>query len=194
MQGDGRSKFLPLHHACAQNCTKIVDLLLARKGKEQRLHVTAGGSLPLHAAVLIGAGVDVVPALLMECAAEQTRAQTLVRKHNALMLAARNWMVSVVKSLLAVEETLAEQLQALDSKGHTAIDYANQGGNADIIRMIETAMQTLSIASSSSSSSSSSTATTPATAPRVTEPPVPLTPAPTANFGFSDTEDDVDQG
>lgn len=151
----GRDKGMPLHLACAMNSAKVVDLLLAHKGKEQRLYSAKNCLLPLHIAMATLESGEVVSALLKEYAEEQTRAQSSIYKRNALMLAAVNLRVPFVKPLLAIETTLAEQLQARDAEGRTAIDYANNGGRPDIIRMIETAMRTLSAASSSSSSTAS---------------------------------------
>jgi hypothetical protein len=151
----GHNRGMALHLACAMNSARVVDLLLAHKGKEQRLHSAKDCLLPLHTAMATIASEEVVSVLLKECAEEQTRMQSSFYKRNALMLAAVNLRLPFVKALLAIEATMAEQLQARDAKGRTAIDYANSGGHPDIIHMIETAVRTLSIASSSSSSTAS---------------------------------------
>lgn len=111
------------------------------------------------------------------------------------MLAAKLGSQGTVKMLLDVPGALAVQLGARDGKGRGAIDLARDGGNAEIIALIEAAMQNLSAASSSSTTSTSATV---AISTSTHQGPVPLTPYPSSaaaedDSGFSDTEIESDQ-
>ncbi len=91
------------------------------------------------------------------------------------------------------------QLNARDSKGLGAIDHARLRGNAEVIALIEAAMQTAPTGASSTATTSSTGTGTGATRLQPAmgiEAPVPLTPYPSTpppadQSGFSDTEDDA---
>ena len=129
---------------------------------------------------------------------EQVSAQT-GPGWNALMFAIYAQSPKAVKMLLDVPGALAVQLGARDSEGLGAIDHARLRGNAEVIALIEAAMQTAPNGASSTASTGSTSAGNGATRlqPAVgTEPPVPMTPypstpAPAEQSGFSDTEDDA---
>jgi ankyrin repeat protein len=146
-------KRIALHNACMTNNAKVVDLLLERNGKEQRLSCCKIHCMPIHLAAGIGADGCILQRLLAEHAAEQTLARTLVLNRNALMCAVAAKAPSLVRQLLAVETTLADQLEAIDSRGQAAADYAREVGDADIIRQIASASRSLSLASSSAATS-----------------------------------------
>ena len=186
----------PLHLACAHGHASIVALLLKIKGEKQRLTAASFNSLPIHAAVAVGTGATVLQHLLAECATEQVYALTSTGT-NALMIAARSQLPKAVKMLLDVPGTLAGQSGARDENGRNAIDHARATGNADVIALLEAAMQGLPAGpSSTAGATSASTMTATRQLPSVgTEPPVPLTPnpprpAPAEQPNFSDTEDD----
>jgi ankyrin repeat protein len=187
------SKHIALHHACVNNHVSAVLLLLSLKGREQRMSATTDGLLPIHAVLQHPANIDVLPHLLAECATEQTLAQCKGGL-NALMLAAKAASVDAVDMLLAVEGSLAAQLEARDNEGLAAIDHARRKGNAEVIARIDAAMQTLQ---PSSSSTSTSTAATTAALRVNDRGPVPLTPYPPTQAAgdetdFSDTEVELD--
>lgn len=191
-----KKNHIPLHLACAHGHDPIVALLLKIKGAEQRLTAASFNSLPIHAAVAVGTGVSVLQHLLAECATEQVYALTSSGT-NALIFAARSQLPKAVKMLLDVPGTLAGQLGARDENGRNAIDHARDTGNANVIALLEAAMQGLRTGpSSAASTTSASTTTATRQLPSVgTEPPVPLTPnppgpAPAEQPNFSDTEDD----
>jgi ankyrin repeat protein len=187
---------IALHDACVNNHVSAVLLLLGLKGREQRMSASTHGSLPIHGALLHGANIDVLPHLLAECASEQTLAQTS-RGMNALMLAARAASADAVDLLLAVEGSLAAQLEARDSEGLAAIDHARRSGNAGVIARIDAAMQTLQPSSASTTTSTTSTTATPAALPANNRGPIPLmpyppTPAVEDKTDLSDTEVELD--
>jgi ankyrin repeat protein len=134
---------LALHFACENNSAAIVGLLLNRKSREQRLSATSNGFLPLHSAVAGGAGIDVLPGLLAEYAEEQTLAQAGAWKMNALMFAASNAMAPAVKALLAIESTLARQVEACNTMGQQAIHLAQLQRDAEAASLIQAAMQAI---------------------------------------------------
>jgi hypothetical protein len=144
-----QAKRIALHIACLTNNAKVVDLLLERNGKAQRLSFCDGQCMPVHFAAGIGADARILQRLLAEHATEQTLAKTLVLNRNALMFAVAAKAPSLVRQLLAVETTLADQLEARDCNGQRAVDYARDAGDADIIRAIADATQWLSLTSSS---------------------------------------------
>jgi ankyrin repeat protein len=139
-----KARRIALHAACMTNNAKVVDLLLERNGKEQRLSCDCA-CLPIHCATGVGGDVCILQRLLAEQATEQTLAQTSAVKRNALMLAAGARSLSLVTALLAVEATLADQLEARDCNGQHAVDYARDAGDDDTIRAIADARQWLSL-------------------------------------------------
>ena len=192
-----KANSIPLHMACQAGHGSTVALLLSSKGKEQRLSADSLGRFPIHSALIAG-GVGALPYLLAECAMEQVSAQA-ENGWNALMLAICVPSPKAVKMLLDIPGTLAVQLGARDSEGLGAIDHARLQGNAEVIALIEAAMQTAPNGASSTTSTGSTSTGNGATRlqPAVgTEPPVPMTPypstpAPAEQSGFSDTEDDA---
>jgi ankyrin repeat protein len=188
---------IPLHMACQESHGSTITLLLSSKGKEQRLSANSRGCFPIHSA-LFNSGVGSLPYLFAECAMEQASAQ-LTDGRNALMLAIQAASPKAVKMLLDIPGALAVQLGARDIDGLVAIDHARLMGNAEMIALIEAAMQTAPTGVSSTASTSSTSMGNGATRlqPAMgTEPPVPMTPypstpAPAEQSGFSDTEDDT---
>jgi ankyrin repeat protein len=189
-------KHIALHEACVNNHVSAALLLLGLKGREQRMSATTNGCLPIHEALQHGANIDVLPHLLAECAREQTLAKTGLGM-NALMFAAKAASVDAVDMLLAVEGSLAAQLEARDSEGLAAIDHARRSGNAGVIARIDAAMQTLQPSSASTTTNTTSTTATPAALPANNRGPIPLmpyppTPAVEDKTDLSDTEVELD--
>jgi hypothetical protein len=188
---------LPLHLACQNGHASIVPLLLSRKSKEQLLSPSVHGNLPIHQALGYGTGIGALPYLLAQCATEQASAPDPTG-HTALMLAVRAASPKAVKLLLGIPGARAAQLAARDRAGLDALQHARAKGNAEVIALIEAAMQTVPAASSSTTTSTTNTTITAATAPSVAgQGPAPLTPYPVGEpgiaYGSSDTDDEPDQ-
>lgn len=195
LQRAAKTNHIPLQTACAHGHASIATLLLKIKGEEQRLSRDILNRLPIHAAITGGTGAGVLPHLLAEWAAEQVLAQTSIGT-NALMFAVKHQSSKAIKMLLNVPGTLAGQLEARDENGCSAIDHARATGNADVIALLEAAMQGLhAVPSSTASTTTASTTAVTRLQPSVgIEPPVPLTPNPptpaSAVHDFSDTVED----
>jgi ankyrin repeat protein len=189
---------IPLHFACRNNNGSIVKLLLSSKGNEQRLSANYSGRLPIHYAVITSVGA--MPHLLAECAVEQVAAKTHSDGDTALIIAARFTSPVAVKLLLGVPGTLDMQLGASDNQGRRAIDHARIEGNAEVIALLEAAMQTLAAGASPAVTATSTSTSTSTTATRLqpaigNEPPAPQAPCPASSGtaeqpDFSETEED----
>jgi ankyrin repeat protein len=185
--------WLPLHHAAWVGAADAARYLLQDKGKGQRLSPTKANHLPLDIAIVYAANAAMVRLLLEDCAKEQTTVQAEPLKSIALMLAAHCGLADIVKVLLNVKPTLAQQLTMRDSKGKSALDYAKQSGDAATIKLLEDALQSLPAASSSSTSTSTATTSTHAYAG--SDAPVPLTPYPaTPAPGMAGAEEATEEG
>jgi hypothetical protein len=171
---------LPIHFAATMGDEDCAELLLSCKGKEQRMFASSVGQIPLSLALLYGGGQEeLVTRLLAECRQEQTSWQSTDSKANCLMYAAAVGMVSAVQALLAVESTLAQQLALRDVKGRSAWDIAKQGGHADILALLDSAMQGLPATSSATTSTASTATTSSQPGPHGgNQGPVPMTPFP----------------
>lgn len=177
---------LPIHFAALCGANDIAGLLLARKGKEQRLTATLNTKfLPIHMAILKAVSDTLVKTLLEECAEEQVVARYGSAKMTPLMVAIRICSPEIVRLLLNVRSALPQQLTMRDDRNRTALDYAKESGNPEILALIEAAMKDLPEASSSSStgtgattSNSATTTTASGPAPGTGDGPVPLTPYP----------------
>lgn len=188
---------IPLHLACQCGHSSTIALLLSSKGKEQLLSANSAGAFPIHCA-LFNSGLGALPYLLAECAMEQVSTQ-IRDGRNALIIASRAASPKAVKMLLDIPGALDVQLGARDSEGRSAIDHARFTDNAEVIALIEAAMQTALTGAASTASTSSTSTGNGATRlqPAMgTEPPVPMTPypstpAPAGQSDFSDTEDDT---
>lgn len=154
-------KQIPMHMTGKKTTEALIRALLDRKGKEQRMSVSNGGSLPIHQAVEAAACRDIIEILLEECAAEQCLAQRAEDKCTALMLAIRSSSVYAVTALLAVNNTAAEQLGARDANGHTPIVYAQVICNQNVLSLIDSATNYLQASSSPTCSSASTAPSTP---------------------------------
>ena len=191
---------IPLHLACTHNHGSSVALLLASKGREQRLSASLEGALPIHFPILLHPDSDVLLQLLAQDGMEQVSAQNM-NGQNALMIAVRCASLATVKLLLDIPGTLALSLGARDQNGASAIDYARLRGDAKIIGLIEAATRTLSMGATSTASTANTSTSTSTTATRLqpamgAEPPVPMTPypstpAPANHSDYSDTEDET---
>jgi ankyrin repeat protein len=176
---------LPIHFAALYGADDIAGLLLARKGKEQRLTASNNGRLPICYAISVAANAALVSTLLEECAEEQVVARYEPSKMTVLMVAIRVGSPDIVRLLLDVRSALPQQLTMRDDRNRTALDYAKQADNPEILALIEAAMKDLPEASSSNSTSTGATTSNSATtttasgpAPGTGDGPVPLTPYP----------------
>jgi ankyrin repeat protein len=176
---------LPIHFAALYGADDIAGLLLARKGKEQRLTASNNGRLPICYAISVAANAALVSTLLEECAEEQVVARYEPSKMTVLMVAIRVGSPDIVRLLLDVRSALPQQLTMRDDRNRTALDYAKQADNPEILALIEAAMKDLPEASSSNSTSTGATMSNSATtttasgpAPGTGDGPVPLTPYP----------------
>jgi ankyrin repeat protein len=179
---------LPLYFAAAAGADDCAELLLDRKGKEQRMFADSLGQIPLMYALDLGGAEEVlVTRLLAECPEEQT-SWLDDDQRNCLMYAAWLGSVSAVRVLLAVKPTVAQQLAARNANGHSARDIARIEGHADILALLEDAMQGLPTASASTTSTASSATTSSQPGPHgSSQGPVPMTPfpsSPQAGEGF----------
>lgn len=183
LQGNAKGA-LPIHLALHYQSDDIVEPLLGRKSREQRLCASRDWALPLHTAIACGANAATIGKLLEDCAAEQTIFQACGGKPTPLHIAIRTGDIEAVKLLLAVKPALLQQLKLRCSSGKTVRDFAQESGDAEIIALLDEAMQELPSSSASSSTtgmaSTSTTTSSAATSAQQArhDAPVPLTPYP----------------
>jgi ankyrin repeat protein len=189
-----KTEALAIHYAANAGADDIAGLLLARKGKEQRL--AWGGKpacLPIHRVTAGSGNGALVRRLLKDCAVEQVTAQIGPSRATPLHLAVFYRSVELVRILLGVTAALPQQLTLPDSKGRRPIDIARANGDQEIIALLEAAMKDLpeTASSSTASGSTTSTASTTTTTATTNDGPVPLTPYPATPF--APEADDIEE-
>jgi hypothetical protein len=133
------AQWLPIHVAARAGAERAAQRLLLRQARAQRCHVADKRMCALHIAA-IHAKPRFVKLLLKEHAQVQLCA-TDEAGRSALIHAVRWGASTVVRELLAVQCAQREQLLLRDNDGLNALQYAQAGGNGEVLGQIEAAMR-----------------------------------------------------